>query len=55
MKTPTLADYPVPNPRCSGCCMELPDSAPVERFDNWIVVECPECHLATPFRLEKSA
>ena len=48
----TLADYFVPIPRCSGCSAELPQTAKVERYDNWIVAECPQCKRCTPFKAE---
>ena len=56
MKTYTLADCSVPIPlRCMHCIEELPRSASIEVFQNYVVVECPKCKLATPFKLEKSA
>jgi hypothetical protein len=37
---------------CSWC-HEASDASLIGR--NWIVAECPECHLITPFQLEKTA
>ena len=57
MITPTLqslADYPSVWARCSGCGVELPKSAPVERFKNWLVIQCSKCHRCTPYRLEEA-
>jgi hypothetical protein len=52
----TLADFSVPiRLRCMHCSEELPKSAPTERFDKYVVVECRKCHLMTPFQLEKTA
>ena len=56
MITPTLqslADYPAVWARCSACSAELPKAAPVERFKNWIVIQCPKCQRCTPYRLEE--
>lgn len=51
---PTLSDYPEVWARCSACGVELPKSAPVERFkNNWLVIQCPQCQRCTPYRLEE--
>jgi phage FluMu protein Com len=52
----TLADCTVPiRLRCMHCIEDLPSSALIEVFENYVVVECPKCKCATPFKLEKSA
>ena len=54
--TLTLADVHLPIARCSGCSVELPYSAPIDKYktsaSEWIVVLCPHCKHVTPFRLE---
>ena len=41
--------------RCSHCDRLLPQSASLETFANYVVVECPKCRCRTPFQLEQSA
>ena len=60
MKAPkkqrTLADCSVPiHLRCCHCNRELPNSANLELYASYVVVECPKCRCMTPFKLEKSA
>jgi len=51
-----LADFFVRNVlRCYHCDWILPRKSRCEQSGNYVVVECPKCHLMTPFRLEKSA
>ena len=54
--TLTLSDVHLPIARCSGCSVELPSSAPIDKYKTsasaWVVVLCPHCKHATPFRLE---
>jgi hypothetical protein len=55
-KFETLADCALPVARCSGCCEDLPLSAPVDVYETprsiWIVVGCRKCERFTPFQLE---
>jgi len=52
----TLADCTVPIPlRCMHCMEELPRSAPIEAYGDYVVAECRKCHLFTPFKLEKAS
>ena len=60
----TLADCDVSHPancrcggtlRCLHCDQEFPQTAKVEGFGTYIVVECPECHCMTPFQMERTA
>lgn len=52
----TLAEFSVPLPlHCCHCDHKLPKYAKVELYDNYVVVECPTCHLMTPFKMEATA
>ena len=53
MNIKTLADFKIKIfPRCSGCGVELPRSAPAEKYGNWIVAACTDCKRMTPLPLE---
>jgi phage FluMu protein Com len=55
-KVPTLADCTAPIPlRCMHCDRLLPKFSKLETFGGYVVVECPKCRLATPFKLEKAS
>ncbi|MGH9505266.1 MAG: hypothetical protein ACRD20_20625 [Terriglobales bacterium] len=50
----TIADFPTANPpRCMHCGEVFPNGSPVERFGEYVVVECKHCGLSTPFKLEE--
>lgn len=54
----TLSDFTIPVPlHCHHCDRRLPKSSSCELNGNrtYLVVQCPECGLLTPFKIEKSA
>lgn len=52
----TLAEFSVPIPiHCHSCGRKLPKYAKCEIYGNYVVVECPACHLMTPFQMEATA
>jgi transcription elongation factor Elf1 len=56
MNPPTLADCVLKVKLwCLHCGKEFPMSSPVEKFGNYVVVECAHCRCVTPFKAEKSA
>lgn len=40
---------------CMHCGKEFPLSSPVEKFGDYVVVECAHCRCMTPFKAEKKA
>lgn len=52
----TLAEFSVPiSLHCSSCRRKLPRYSKCEIYGNYVVVECPACHLMTPFQMEATA